>query len=342
MESEKTKLDNLLATFKDIEKKLEIGKNTTNLIKQLLLIPIFNNALNKKFSKKEMDDLKTGKANRALIITAKTTLLAISQKAIADIELSLYQKTNDHEVFEGDRLNSLIGDVDNISPDKSSPRSSEADAIKASDFYSSFFSYSAMEQLLEFIKTGRMPPTYKKYLSVSFIDIVGFSTMAEYFPSEKVVSFLNFFFNQVQGTIEKYGGDIDKFIGDALLVIFNSAESAVRCSLEILLKDIDIVNFKLQSMEMTEIKIHCGINTGWVVQGYIGSNKRRETTVIGDGVNTASRIQSMSPPNKIYITSTTFVSLGKIKELFEPIGRKKLRGKSTRNYGIRICKKSSI
>lgn len=203
----------------------------------------------------------------------------------------------------------------------------ERETFTPNELYLSYFSNSALIQIAEIVKTGKMTPSIKRYITVFFIDMVGFSTMAENIDSEKVIFVLNYFFNQLDQTIHRYKGDVDKFIGDAMLVTFDSAENAVRCAIEILNRDLDILNSKLEYMEIPEIKVHLGINTGWVIQGNVGSKRRRETTVIGDGVNIASRLQNLTPPNEIWITSRTMAAIGKIQKQFEQVGSIKLKGR---------------
>ncbi len=329
----------ILKTFKDIEAKLQIGKNTPTVIAKVISIELFSSQINKSkdFSPEDIQHLKAGTANRKAVINAKKFILALADKVIAQLNQLISGMPVSAETEE-DKL--ILGFINRFTQNlneraaastKTSTQSQDTEKLelaKAGQFYCSYFSQSALKQMQEHLKTGHMPPVVKRYLSVCFIDLVGFSTMSESITDEKIIDVLNYFFNQLHTTIKRFNGDIDKFIGDAMLVTFESAEEAVRCAIEIILKDLDVINFKLHFMDIPEIKVHLGINSGWVLQGNIGSNERRETTVIGDGVNIASRVQNLSPPNAIWATVSTTTSLGKLKNSFEQVGRRQLKGRS--------------
>ncbi len=347
-----TQLNGLLKKFKDIEQQLEIGKDTPQVIAKLLPLDIFSKSVinSNKFTEEQISQLKKGISDRNSLITAKTIILKITRDLITKIDyflINLDKVPQDvinggvpailnfiHKVDQSIIQESQTKDKLENEPNEE-PFSQEKnravnikDSLSVQEFYTSYFSSSALHQITEFLKTGEMPPAYKKYLTVCFIDMVGFSTMSETLEPEKVFQILNSFFSQINETIENYGGDIDKFMGDALLVTFKSAESALRCGIEIIIKDLNIINLKLDFMDIPEIRVHVGINTGWVIQGNVGSRQRREITVIGDGVNVAARVQSISPPNELWTTSSTIAAVGKIKNIFEQIGRKKLKGRT--------------
>lgn len=191
----------------------------------------------------------------------------------------------------------------------------------------SYFSNSAWNQIQESMHSAGATTAYKRYLTVLFIDLAGFSTLSEQLEPELVIDVLNYFFSRVVYTIKQFQGDVDKFIGDAMLVTFDSPENAVRCAMHILLTDLPHINTEFESSETPDLQIHMGMNTGWVIQGNIGSYERRETTVIGDGVNIASRLQQLTPPNEMWITASTLTGLGNLKNMFEPVDRLKLKGK---------------
>lgn len=317
----------LHTSFKDIYRKLAIEQYLPNVISDLLKIEFFYKTLK---SQKSMTDeilksIKNRSADKELLLKTRELFKPIIEGMITKLE-NLLENDVSHDVGH----DMPFSPPTSLNEMTSSVISSHSDNEKLSsnEIYQSYFSKSAQNQIIEFLYTGHNPPVIKRFLTVCFIDLVGFSTMSEHIEATKVVDILNSFFNQVTQTIYKHHGDIDKFIGDAMLIIFNSAEDAVRCSIDILLKDLDTINANLEFMEIPEIKVHIGLNTGWVVQGNIGSNLRRETTVIGDGVNIAARVQGLSPPNELWMTAHTVSSLGKLKWSMEPVGRKKLKGRS--------------
>lgn len=131
-------------------------------------------------------------------------------------------------------------------------------------------------------------------MSVLFTDIRGFTNMSEKTQPEKVFSFLNQYLEKMEPIIKKYDGFIDKFIGDAIMALFPDEKKSILAAMEMLELS---SQFKLPDNSSLEIGI--GIHTGDLILGTIGSPSRIDTTVIGDTVNLASRIESL---NKQYGT----------------------------------------
>ncbi len=142
----------------------------------------------------------------------------------------------------------------------------------------------------------------RKNITVLFADISGFTTMSEKLDPEDVQGILNTVFDIVSGLSEKYGGTIDKFIGDEAMILFgapiateNHIERSIRCALEIK-KTLE----KMKDKFPVRIQMHMGIHTGEVVLGEIGGEIIKDTTVIGDTVNLASRLESLAPGGEIF------------------------------------------
>ncbi len=148
-----------------------------------------------------------------------------------------------------------------------------------------------------------------KDLTVFFMDIVGFTTLSEMHPPEKVIAVLNFFFSLSSHIIRKHTGDIDKFVGDCAMAIFIDAQDAVNAAKEVIREGLPALNKTLNSKGLPEIRVRIGINSGKLVQGDIGSDERKDMTVIGDVVNTASRVESESEPGNFMITESTLARL---------------------------------
>ncbi|HOD41928.1 MAG TPA: adenylate/guanylate cyclase domain-containing protein, partial [Candidatus Wallbacteria bacterium] len=134
--------------------------------------------------------------------------------------------------------------------------------------------------------------------------------------------------------VEKFGGEIDKFIGDAIMAQFippageNPADyalNAVKCALE-MMDALEKFNQQRLSRGLFAIKIGVGINSGQVVAGNIGSEKRMEYTVIGDTVNVSSRLQSVAKAGEIVISENIFKSAQYVFELSD-MGEIELKGK---------------
>lgn len=142
-------------------------------------------------------------------------------------------------------------------------------------------------------------------ITILFSDIRNFTSIAESLEPEKVSEILNEYFSQMIPIISRYNGIINKFVGDALLVVFGDPipderhpENAVFCAVE-MLKKVDELQDKWIREGKPKLEIGIGINTGVAFVGNIGSEERLEYTVIGDTVNVASRIEAY---NRLYGT----------------------------------------
>lgn len=175
----------------------------------------------------------------------------------------------------------------------------------------------------------------KANVTVLFSDIRGFTSMSEKLSADEVSVILNEYFTEMEPIVTKHHGVINKFIGDAVMVIFGEPikddlhpVNAVRCAHEMLAK-VDELQQKWLSEGKPKIEIGVGINTGEAFVGNIGSEKRMEYTVIGDTVNLASRIESY---NKIYktnllISSSTYACVKNIVDVIK-ISNVTIRGKA--------------
>jgi len=142
-------------------------------------------------------------------------------------------------------------------------------------------------------------------LSVLYLDIVDFTTFSETTNPDAVVAMLNDLFGICEVITKEFYGDIDKFIGDAMMAVFADANDAVSSALKILHTGLPEMNRIRRSTGETEINIRIGINSGKVLQGDIGTADRKDLTVIGDTVNIAARLEKSSQPNHLLISEAT-------------------------------------
>lgn len=127
--------------------------------------------------------------------------------------------------------------------------------------------------------------------------------MAERLPPDAVVALLNEYFESMAAVVETYGGRIDKYIGDAMLVVWEqpapeAAAQAVQAALD-MQRALLVLQNKWLSEGKLPLKARIGISSGKVIEGLIGGPARQERTVIGDAVNTASHLEAL---NKAYHT----------------------------------------
>jgi adenylate cyclase len=153
--------------------------------------------------------------------------------------------------------------------------------------------------------------------SILFSDIRGFTRLSQDLGAQGIVALLNEYFSYMEDVLKADGGFIDKYIGDAIMALFgvpvsqgNDADAAVRGGIK-MLDALEVLNTDREARGQAAIKIGVGIATGDVIAGNIGSPSRMNYTVIGDAVNLASRIESLT---KVYgaelmVCETTMRSL---------------------------------
>jgi adenylate cyclase len=148
--------------------------------------------------------------------------------------------------------------------------------------------------------------------TVFFSDIRGFTAMSETRTAQEIVDMLNEYFEQMVEIIFKHEGTLDKFVGDEIMALFGSPVShpddayrAVKVAVE-QLQALEEWNRVRVAEGEPAIRIGIGINSGSVVAGYLGSSKALEYTVIGDVVNTASRLCSVAQAGQIIISRSTY------------------------------------
>ncbi|WP_420415041.1 adenylate/guanylate cyclase domain-containing protein [Roseibium sp.] len=141
-----------------------------------------------------------------------------------------------------------------------------------------------------------------RYVVVAFIDIVGFTKMSERLPDHEVVRVVNTSFDAIGQVITKHGGYIDKYIGDAIMAVWNAPntvefpeQAAVDASREI----VELLDGIRSQTGQTALDLRIALNSGPVLVGDIGGQHRRSFTVMGTTVNTASRIESVAKDKKV-------------------------------------------
>jgi class 3 adenylate cyclase len=144
----------------------------------------------------------------------------------------------------------------------------------------------------------RLGEADQQCVTILCCDIRGFTPLSERLSPSQLVAFVNHLLERITSVVNRWKGVIDKFLGDAVLCIFeepNSAERAVACGLDILAAVKSFNTEKNLPMDQT-VKIGIGLHTGSVILGTIGSSERMDSTVLGLTVNLAKRLEEITKP----------------------------------------------
>ncbi len=176
--------------------------------------------------------------------------------------------------------------------------------------------------------------TQRKKLTIFFSDIKGFTELSEEMEPEGLTELLNTYFNEMSQIALKYGGTIDKFVGDSIMIFFGDPTSrgpkedtlaCVAMAIE-MRKHMKILRQKWQSQGIkTPLQIRIGISTGYSTVGNFGAENRMDYTIIGKEVNLASRLEALAEPGEILISYETF-SLVKDKVMCRDKGEITVKG----------------
>ena len=156
---------------------------------------------------------------------------------------------------------------------------------------------------------------YRKKLTVFFSDIKGFTELTDRLEPEELSSLLNSYLNEMSKIALKYGGTIDKFVGDAILIFFGDPETkgikedanaCVLMALEMRERMKSLRKIWENQGISKQLEIRIGINTGYCNVGNFGSEDRLDYTIIGGEVNLASRLESNADVGQILISHETY------------------------------------
>ena len=239
-----------------------------------------------------------------------------------DEELKLLKKENSKLKLEARLRKSLSVELERqkgiVQAAKEEAEKQQQLLQKASDRLSKYLSPQICEQIFSDIEfdTG----TGRKKLTIFFSDIVNFTSITESMEAEELSGFLNFYLTNMCEIALKYGGTIDKFIGDSVMIFFGDPQSkgpeqdALACcnmGLEMLAfveKNEELFKEQFNFPEKLEIRI--GVHSGVCSVGNFGSDQRLDYTVIGRAVNVAARLEQAAPKNSMLFSNSTKSLLG--------------------------------
>lgn len=200
--------------------------------------------------------------------------------------------------------------------------------------FSGYVSPPVMEEIL----AGRIRPGLggeKKFVCVMFSDIRGYTTRSERMTPEQVIRFLNRYFEQVVALIHERGGGVVSFMGDGILAVFGAPkplENPSRAAFEAargMLKYVVELNVQFGAEGEAPMDIGIGLHAGEAVIGHVGSSTRHDYTAIGDVINVASRLESVTKEAgyRVVVSRTVAELLGG-PDALTPLGPMAIKGHS--------------
>jgi class 3 adenylate cyclase/HAMP domain-containing protein len=175
-----------------------------------------------------------------------------------------------------------------------------------------------------------------KTMTILFSDIRNFTTLSEAMTPDENFAFINAYLERMGPVIRNHNGFIDKYIGDAIMALFESADDALRAGLA-MLETLEAFNAERCAAGRPAIGIGVGINTGTLMMGTIGEKHRMDGTVISDAVNLASRIEGLTKTYHVglLVSQYTVESLGDPKAYdIRPIDVVVVKGKT---HPVTVC-----
>ena len=249
----------------------------------------------------EIDELKTLKRE-----VAKLKLEANLRKSLAD-QLGVQKKIADEAKEEVEK------------------KSKEVEAI--SNQLAKYLSPQIHEQIFSGKQNAEVKSNRKK-LTVFFSDIVGFTSISDELESEEITNLLNFYLNEMSNIALEYGGTIDKYIGDAVMIFFGDPDSlgveqdarkCVEMAVSMQKKMNELIGYWGKGFGLkNDLQIRIGINTGFCTVGNFGSDDRLDYTAVGATVNLASRLEGAAAPGSILVSEDTFLLVKSLFSFKEP------------------------
>ena len=184
-----------------------------------------------------------------------------------------------------------------------------------SEFLRHLFETYVNKQVTDYVLERSVPgtvflPGEWRQVTILNSDIAGFSTLSQRMPAQELLNFLNKYFTRMIDIVLKHGGNIDKFQGDGMLVVFGApnpmedhAERAYAAA-QAMVQEVERLNQEFATEGLPTIAIGIGLDSGEVIAGDVGSDKRREFTLYGVTVNNSTYLSKVRPPRVLMSEAT--------------------------------------
>jgi len=192
----------------------------------------------------------------------------------------------------------------------------ESTFLELEQLQKAFGQFAPSDVVEDIISQGVSKRGHRREVTILFADLVGFTAMSESMDPQELVDILNGYFESMTQAIAPNKGQVSKFIGDGILALFGAPDpnpwqaiDAVKAALA-MRTGLDTYNKQLAKKLNQKLGLGVGIHKGQVIAGVIGSRTLKEYTVIGDVVNTASRIEGLTRKHKVDILISESVMQG--------------------------------
>jgi class 3 adenylate cyclase len=199
------------------------------------------------------------------------------------------------------------------------------------DMFSRFVTRQVVDRIMHSSDFAEIVAGERRKVTCVFCDVRNFTSYAETASPDDIFALLNSYFQDIIEIVFQYEGTIDKFIGDSIMLVFGAPTEqidqeirAVSCAIAIQHKVAEINETRTNT---DIINLGIGINTGEVIAGCLGSERRMDYTVLGDVVNVAARLESRAIARQILISNETFIAV-KDKISCRSVGELSLKGKA--------------
>ena len=185
------------------------------------------------------------------------------------------------------------------------------------------------------------PRSRRRWLTVCFADLAGFTALTDAGESEEVVAMLDDFYGTMTAAALAHGGTLDKFIGDAVMIFFgedgapargsagdrhHDARACVEMALD-MQRRFDALRARWRAAGVVRaLDLRIGVHSGWCTVGVFGPPERRAYTVIGTTVNTASRLETAAAPGQVLVSRATWLLLGDLASRCRRLGPLRAKG----------------